>query len=103
MPGINANTFKLFGNTADDRYDDLIQSVRDRILTILGRRKYHSTYGSLARFHPGQVSLINLEKSIFDALDSDPHIRQIQIQVIERIIYVRINNQVVIQIASGTT
>ena len=101
MPGIDAETFALFGDTLAEKHADLTQSVRDRILTILNKRQYYSEYGSLAQYHPGQVSILVLKKSIFDALATEPRIQRLEIQVLGRIINVRVNGQITIQIGGG--
>ena len=99
MSSINATTFALFGTTVEERHADLIQSVRDRLLTIIGTRNLYPTYGSLARFHPGQISILALRKSIFDALEGDDRIHRTEIDVVGPTVHVRVNSAFSIVIA----
>ena len=48
MPGINANTGRLFSDADVRAGADLRQSVEDRVLTLPGTRRHRPDYGSLA-------------------------------------------------------
>lgn len=48
MPGIDANTGRLFTDAQVAAGEDLRQSVEDRILTHVGDRRHRPSYGSLA-------------------------------------------------------
>ena len=97
MSSINAETFALFGTTRIERDDDLHQGIRDRLITLQGRRRHYVNYGSKIRLHPSRVSRVALDKSIFEALASDTRVHQVQIKTEVRDIKVRINNAILIE------
>lgn len=81
MSSMNAQTGKLFGDTAQGKHDDLRQSVMDRILTPLGSQPWRPLYGSAA-YRTGIVGVQAAANSINNALRTgpwrDPRIRRVK-------------------------
>ena len=92
MTSINADTFALFPSSRQGQFDDLMQSVRDRILTLLATRRFREVYGTYMRRYPTRVGLAELQQSINEALNADERVHTVRLSTKNRVLTVYVND-----------
>ena len=69
-----------------------MQSVRDRVLTLLANRRFKEAYGTYMLRYPAQIGFAELQQSITSGLNQDVRIHTIRISTAERTLTVRVND-----------
>ena len=98
MPGINAQTGRLFTEAEVESGLELCQSIEDRVLTPLGLRRHRPNYGSLATdFSRSTDEVI---PSIERALAGQEQITEVSFRVADASLRVAVNGRVDVAIAA---
>ena len=86
-------TGRRFTEAQVDAGESLRQSVEDRVLTPLGSRPLRPAYGSLATVENPQLDPV--VPSIFDALDGDPRVTDVEVLHQGRVLHIFVTGDTV--------